>query len=62
MSNFVGILLSICKHFVLVILKFSLILISYKLDNSNIFPKSKSVIHRLKLSIMIATLGQLEAR
>ena len=62
MSNFVGILLSICKHFVLVMLKFSLILISYKLVNSNILPKSKSVIHRLKLSIMLATLGQLEAR
>ena len=58
MSNFVGILLSICKHFFLVILKFSLILISYKLDNSNIFPQSKSVMHKLKLSIMTATLGQ----
>ena len=62
MSNFVGILLSICKHSFLVISKFSLLLNSYKLDNSNIFPRSKSVMHRLKLSIMIATLGQLEAR
>ena len=62
MSNFVGILLSICNHCFVVIIKFSLILISYKLDNSNIFPQSKSVMHRLKLGIMIATLGQLEAR
>ena len=47
--------------FFLVFLNFSLILISYKLDYSYIFPQSKLVMHRLKLSIMIATLWQLEA-
>ena len=48
--------------FFLVFLKFFLlILILYKLDNSYIFPLGKTVIHRLKLSIMFATLGQLAA-
>ena len=46
----------------LVFLKFFiLILILYKLDNSYIFPLGKSVMHRLKLSIMFATLVQLAA-
>ena len=61
MSNFVGTLLSICIRFILVFLKFLLILILYKLDNSYIFPLGKTVMHRLKLSIMFATLGQLAA-
>ena len=43
MSNFVGTLLSICIHFFLVFLKFLLILILYKLDNSYIFPLGKTV-------------------
>ena len=58
MSNFVGTLLSICICFILVFLKFLLILILYKLDNSYIFPLGKTVMHRLKSSIMFATLGQ----
>ena len=47
--------------FFLVFLMFSLILILYKLDNSYIFPLGESVMHRLKLSIILATLGQLAA-
>ena len=58
MSNFVGTLLSVCIHRFLVFLKFSFILILYKLDNSYIFPLGKTVMHRLKSSIMFATLGQ----
>ena len=42
----------------LVFLTFLLILILYKLDNSYIFPLGKTVMHRLELSIMFATLGQ----
>ena len=61
MSNFVCTLLSICIYFFLVLLKFSLILILYKLDNSYIFPLGKTVMHGLELSIMFATLGQLAA-
>ena len=61
MSYFVGTLLSICIRFILVFLKFLLILILYKLDNSYIFPQGKTVMHRLKLSIIFATLGQLAA-
>ena len=61
MSNFVGTLLSICIHFFLYFLKFLLILILYILDNSYIFPLGKTVMHRPVLSIMFATLGQLEA-
>ena len=61
MSNFVGTLLSICIHFFQVFLKFLLILISFKLDNSYIFPLGKTVMHRLKLSIIYAALGQLAA-
>ena len=57
MSNFVGTLLSVCIYFFLVFLKFLLILILYKLVNSHIFPLGKTVMHRLKLSIMFATLG-----
>ena len=59
MSNYVGTLLAICIHFFLVFLKFLLILISYKLDNSYIFPLGKTVMHGFKLSKMFATLGQL---
>ena len=62
MSKFVCTLLSICIHFFLVLLKFLLILILNKLANSYIFPLSKTVMHRLKLSILFATLGQLEAK
>ena len=62
MSNFVGTLLSICIHFFLVFLKFLLILILNKLVNSYIFPLGKTVMHRLKLSILFATLGQLAAK
>ena len=62
MNNFVGTLLAICIHFFLVVLKFLLILILNKLDNSFIFPLGKTVMHRLKSSILFATLGQLAAK
>ena len=62
MSNFVGKLLSICRHFFPVFLKFLLILILNKLVNSYIFPLGKTVMHRLKLSILFATLWQLAAK
>ena len=63
MSNFNTTLLSICIHFLLVFLKsFLLILILNKLVNSYIFPLGKSAMHRLKLSILFATLGQLAAK
>ena len=63
MSNFVTTLLSICIHFLLVFFKFFLlILILNKLVNSYIFPLGKSAMHRLKLSILFATLGQLAAK
>ena len=63
MSNFVTTTLSICIHFLLVFLKFFLlILILNKLVNSYIFPLGKSAMHRLKLSILFATLGQLAAK
>ena len=63
MSNFVSTLLSICTHFLHVFLKFFLlILILNKLVNSYIFPLGKSAMHRLKLSILFATLGQLAAK
>ena len=57
MSNFVGTLPSICIHFFLVFFKFLLILILNKLVNSYIFPLGKSVMHRLKFSILFVTLG-----
>ena len=47
--------------FFLVFLKFLLILTLYKLGNSYIFPLGKTVMQRLKISIMFATLGQLAA-
>ena len=62
MSNFVGTLPSICIHFFLVFFNFLLILIFNKLVNSYIFPLSKSVMHRLKFSILFVTLGQLAAK
>ena len=62
MSNFVSTLLSICIHFLLVFLKFLLILILNKLVNSYIFPLGKTAMHRLKLSIFFATLRQLAAK
>ena len=63
MSNFVTTLLSICINFLLVFLKFFLlILILNKLVNSYIFPLGKSAMHRLKSSILFATLGQLAAK
>ena len=62
MGNFVGILPSICIHFFLVFFKFLLILILNKLVNSYIFPLGKSVMHRLKFSILFVTLGQLAAK
>ena len=63
MSNFVTTLLSICIRFLLVFSKFFLlILILNKLVNSYIFPLGKSAMHRLKLSILFATLGQLAAK
>ena len=62
MSDFVGTLLSICIHFFLYFLKFLLIFILKKLINSYIFPLGKSVMHRLKFSILFATLGQLAAK
>ena len=62
MSNFVSTLLSICIHFLLVFLKFLLILILNKLVNSYIFPLGKTAMHRLKLSILFATLWQLAAK
>ena len=58
MSNFVGTHLSICIHFFLVFLKFLLILILNKLVKSYIFPLGITVIHRLNLNIVFATLGQ----
>ena len=63
MSNFVTTLLSICIHFLTCIFKVTLlILILNKLVNSYIFPLGKSAMHRLKLSILFATLGQLAAK
>ena len=62
MNNFVGTLLSICIHFFLVFLKLLLILILNKLANPYIFPLGKTVMHRLKLNILFATLGQLAAK
>ena len=62
MSNFVGTLSSICIHFFLVFFKFLLILILNKLVNSYIFPLGKSVMHRLKFSILFVTIGQLAAK
>ena len=62
MSNFVGTLLLICIQFFLVFSKFLLILILRKLVSSYIFPVGKTVMHRLKLSILFATLGQLAAK
>ena len=47
--------------FFLVFLKFLLILMLNKLVNSYIFPPGKTVMHRLKLSILFATLEQLAA-
>ena len=44
------------------ILKFLLILLLNKLVNSYIFPLGKPAMHRLKLSILFATLGQLAAK
>ena len=61
MSYFAGSLLSICIHFFSCILKFVLMLILYKLDKDYILPLGKTVMHRLELSIMYATLGQLAA-
>ena len=60
MNNFVGTLLSISIFF-LVFLMFLVIKILYKLDNSYICPLGKSVMHRLKLSIIFTTPGQLAA-
>ena len=62
MSIFVSTLLSICIHFFLVFLKFLLILILNKLVNSYIFSLVKTVMHRLELSILFTTLGQLAAK
>ena len=62
MGNFVSTLLSICIHFLLVFLKFLSILILNKLVNSYIFPLGKTAMHRLKLSILFATLGQLAGK
>ena len=62
MSNFVGTLLSIFIHFFLVFLKFLLILNLNKLVNSYIFPLVKTVMQRLELSILFATLGQLAGK
>ena len=62
MSYFVGTLLSICIKKLLFFLKCLLILILNKLVNSHIFPLRKTVMHRLKFSILFATLGQLAAK
>ena len=62
MSNFVGALLSMCIHFFFVFLKFLFILTLNKLVNSYIFPLRTTVMHRLKSSILFATLGQLAAK
>ena len=62
MSNFVGTLLSILYIFFLVFLKFLLILNLNKLVNSYIFPLVKTVMHRLELRILFATLGQLAGK
>ena len=60
--NFVGTLLSISIIFSC-IFKVFINIDPIKLDNSYIFPQSKTVMHRLKFSIMFAnvTLGQLAA-
>ena len=55
MSNCVGTLLSICIHFAC-IFKVFINIDLYNLDNFYILPLDKIVIHRLKLSIMFATL------
>ena len=65
MSNFVTTLLSLCIHFLLVFLKFFLlILILNKYVNSYIFPLGNFAMRRLKLStcILFSTLGQLAAK
>ena len=62
MRNFVSTLLSICIHFLLVFLKFLLILMLNKLVNSYIFPLGNTAMHRLELSILFASLGQLAAK
>ena len=58
MSNFVSTLLSICIHF---FLYFNVFINSDFIYNSYIFPLGKTAMHRLELSIMFATLGQLAA-
>ena len=60
MSNLVDTLLQFVYIF-LVFFKVLIILILYKLNNSYIFPLGKTVMHRLELGKMFATLGQLEA-
>ena len=60
MSYSVGTLLSICIHFSC-IFKVFINIDLIKIDNSYIFPLGKTVMHRLELSIMFATLGQLAA-
>ena len=47
--------------FFLVFLMFSLIVILYKLNNYYICSVGNCIMHRLKLSIMFAILGQLAA-
>ena len=61
MSNFVGTASNLYTFFLVFLKIFLLILILYKLDNSYIFPLGKAVMHRLKLSIMSATLRLLAA-
>ena len=58
MSNFEGTLLSIVYIFSCIFKVFLLILILNKLVNSYVFPLGKTVMHKLKLSILFATLGQ----
>ena len=58
MSNFLKYTAINLYTFLLVFLKFLLILILNRLVNSNIFPLGKTAMQRLKLSILFATLGQ----
>ena len=61
MSNFVYQFAINLYTFFLVFIKFLLILMLNNLVNSYIFPLGKTVMHKLKLSILFATLGQLAA-
>ena len=62
MSNFVGTLLSICIHFFSCIFKVFIDIDLKQISSHYIFPLDKTVMHRLYLSLLFATLGQLAAK